>query len=76
MTMVLQAADWAVAMVRSTSESPAQLRAAVSTPGGTTAAALDVLDAAGMGGALHRAVLAAANRSAELGRRIADVRRP
>ena len=48
--------------------SPADLRAAVTSPAGTTAAGLRVLERAGVRSALIEAVLAAAARSKELGR--------
>ncbi|MBM9594449.1 pyrroline-5-carboxylate reductase [Roseitranquillus sediminis] len=50
-------------------EEPAELRRAVTSPGGTTAAALEVLmdDSSGFGPLLRRAVAAAARRSRELG---------
>jgi len=55
-------------MLRST-EGPAQLRKAVTSPGGTTQAALDVLTAAdGLAMLMRRAVVAATQRSRELGR--------
>ncbi len=46
---------------------PAALRAAVTSKGGTTAAALDVLEARGVRDAVREAVLAAARRAGELG---------
>ncbi|UYV13851.1 MAG: pyrroline-5-carboxylate reductase [Phycisphaera sp.] len=46
---------------------PAELRAAVTSKGGTTAAALGVLEARGMRDAVRDAVLAAARRAGELG---------
>lgn len=46
---------------------PAKLRAAVTSKGGTTAAALDVLEARGVRDAVREAVLAAARRAGELG---------
>jgi pyrroline-5-carboxylate reductase len=49
-------------------ESPAQLRHAVTSPGGTTAAALEVLEQAALRGAFSEAIRAAAARAAELGR--------
>jgi pyrroline-5-carboxylate reductase len=65
--MVVQAAQGAVAMVRGTRRSPAHLRDAVTTPGGTTQAALAVLSEHGVGTAIESAVRAAALRSAEIG---------
>ena len=54
-------------LARQSTESAAQLRANVTSPGGTTAAALEVLMAAdGIGAVLERAVAAAAQRSREL----------
>lgn len=50
-------------------EGPEALRAAVTSPGGTTAAGLRALEARGVRSALLEAVAAAAERSAELGRR-------
>ncbi|MEQ8316266.1 MAG: pyrroline-5-carboxylate reductase [Phycisphaerales bacterium] len=46
---------------------PAALRAAVTSKGGTTATALDVLEARGVRNAVREAVLAAAKRAGELG---------
>lgn len=46
---------------------PAELRAAVTSKGGTTAAALDVLEQRGVRDAVRDAVLAAARRAGELG---------
>ena len=48
-------------------EGPEALRAGVTSPGGTTAAGLRVLEARGVRSALLEAVAAAAARSAELG---------
>ncbi|NNE96385.1 MAG: pyrroline-5-carboxylate reductase, partial [Acidimicrobiales bacterium] len=45
----------------------AELRANVTTPGGTTAAGLGVLEESGLRAAFHRAVAAATARSRELG---------
>jgi pyrroline-5-carboxylate reductase len=54
-------------LARLSNESPAQLRENVTSPGGTTRAALDVLMAAdGLGPLIGRAVAAAAARSREL----------
>ena len=46
----------------------AALRASVTSPGGTTAAALAVMDQAGIRDIISRALMAARDRSAELGR--------
>lgn len=60
----------ALRMAQETAESPAELRRKVTSPGGTTAAALGVLDPAdgeiGLRGLMHQAVAAATQRGAEL----------
>jgi len=57
------------ALMLETGESASNLRKQVTSPGGTTQAALDVLQAAdGLGPVMRRAVSAAAQRSRELGR--------
>ena len=58
------------ALAEASEESPAQLRINVTSPGGTTAAALEVLmdKEAGLPGLMRRAVRAAAARSRELGK--------
>jgi pyrroline-5-carboxylate reductase len=57
------------ALMGQSSETPLELRRAVTSPGGTTAAALDVLTAGGgLVTMLRRAVEAAAARSRQLGR--------
>jgi pyrroline-5-carboxylate reductase len=70
LTMAVHAASGAAEMIRFTGESPGRLRDAVSTPGGTTRAALDVLAQSSVGEGIERAVQAAARRSAELGREL------
>ncbi len=58
----------AAALMGRSDESPAKLRAAVTSPGGTTQAALEVLNGErGLGPLLARAVAAAVARSRELG---------
>ncbi|MFF0200826.1 pyrroline-5-carboxylate reductase [Streptomyces sp. NPDC005017] len=69
--MVLQAAEGAVAMIRGTGEPPGALRESVTSPGGTTQAAVTTLVDEGVGRAVREAVEAAARRSRELGERYA-----
>ncbi|WP_313994490.1 pyrroline-5-carboxylate reductase [uncultured Selenomonas sp.] len=56
----------AAQMALTSAHTPADLRAAVTSPAGTTAAGLRVLERAGVRSALMEAVLAAAERSKEL----------
>jgi len=58
----------ASAMVLARSKSPADLRVAVTSPGGTTAAALKVFEDAGFRDLVAKALQAASDRSVELGR--------
>jgi len=58
----------AARVVIETRAEPARLRAAVTSPGGTTAAALRVFETAGLDAIVRRALAAARDRSAELGR--------
>ena len=58
----------AARLVIETKAEPGRLRAAVTSPGGTTAAALRVFDAANLGAIVRQALAAARDRSAELGR--------
>jgi pyrroline-5-carboxylate reductase len=64
--LTLETAFGASQMARLSSESLAVLRDQVTSKGGTTAAALDVLDAAGLRAIVAHAVAAADRRSAEL----------
>jgi pyrroline-5-carboxylate reductase len=64
--LTLETAFGASQMARLSNESLAQLRDQVTSKGGTTAAALDVLDAAGLRAIVAHAVAAADRRSAEL----------
>lgn len=54
-------------MIGETKRHPAELKDAVASPGGTTIAAISVLEQNGLRGALIQAVAASANRSRELG---------
>lgn len=56
------------ALLRETGESPEELRAQVTSPGGTTAAGLRVLESRAVRAAFLDAVAAAAERSRQLGR--------
>jgi pyrroline-5-carboxylate reductase len=58
----------AAAMIRQRVKTPAELRVAVTSPGGTTAAALKVLEDGAFRDLVARALQAARDRSAELGR--------
>lgn len=66
-TLVLNTAMGAAAMAVDSPDSPAQLRANVTSPGGTTEAALNVLSAQGLSESLDAAVRAAYERAIELG---------
>lgn len=57
----------ASAMMDTQPQDPQDLRRAVTSPGGTTAAALDVLDAGGLVPLMSRAILAARDRGRALG---------
>lgn len=58
----------AARLVIETSAEPALLRAAVTSPGGTTAAALRVFEAANLDAIVRQALAAARDRASELGR--------
>ncbi len=66
-TLTRQTALGAARVVAETGTEPATLRAAVTSPGGTTAAALGVFASAGLGAVVQRALTAARDRAAELG---------
>ena len=65
--LVTQTIFGAATMLRETEVSPEILRQRVSSPGGTTVAAIDTLDAQGVREAFEKAMHAARNRSKELG---------
>lgn len=65
--LVLQTVLGSVKLAMETGDHPAQLRAMVTSPGGTTIAGLHVLERAGLQGILMDAVEAATERSRQLG---------
>ncbi len=67
LTLANQTMAGAAAMLTETGTPASELRAAVTTPNGTTAAGLRVLEQQGVRAALIDAVVAATQRSAELG---------
>ncbi len=71
-TLAEQTMTGAAAMLAETGDEPGVLRAAVTTPAGTTAAGLRVLEQSGIRAALIDAVGAASQRSFELGTTIED----
>ena len=66
-TLALQTILGSVKLLMESGKHPAELRAMVTSPGGTTIAAQHVLERAGMKGIIMDAVEAAVNRSKELG---------
>lgn len=66
-TLVLQTVLGSVKLAMSGNDHPAQLRAMVTSPGGTTIAGLHEMERAGFQGIIMDAVEAATNRSKELG---------
>jgi pyrroline-5-carboxylate reductase len=65
--LIVQTAVGAAVMLRDSGEHPVQLREAVTSPGGTTIAAIRELEVHGVRAALLAAIEAAARRSRELG---------
>lgn len=66
--LIVQSAVGSATMLRETGEHPVALREAVTSPGGTTIAAIRELENHGVRAALLSAIEAAANRSVELGK--------
>jgi pyrroline-5-carboxylate reductase len=66
--LAFQTVFGAAKLVLETHRHPAQLKDQVSSPGGTTIAGLERLEAGGLRSALYEAVAAATRRSRELGR--------
>jgi len=67
-TLTRETALGAARVVSETGAEPAVLRAAVTSPGGTTAAALQIFAAANLGAVVRAALTAARDRSLELGK--------
>lgn len=67
-TLVMQTVLGSVKLAMAGNEHPAQLRAMVTSPGGTTIAGLHEMERAGFQGIIMDAVEAATNRSKELGK--------
>jgi len=68
LVLARQTCAGAAELLARSGEPPADLRAKVTSPGGTTQAAIAAMDAAGVKDAITRAVRAAAARSRELGK--------
>ncbi len=66
-TLAAQTALGSAKMVLETGQHPMALKDAVTTPGGTTIAAIGVLESSGVRGALMDAVKAAQERAKEMG---------
>ena len=66
--LTLQTVFGSVAMAQETGQHPAELKEMVTSPGGTTAAALEVLEAGAFRGQLLGAVVKAFQRAEELSR--------
>jgi pyrroline-5-carboxylate reductase len=66
-TLAIQTCAGAVKMLAETNESPAELRRRVTTPNGTTHAAISHMESKSVGPTIIEAIKAAAKRSAEMG---------
>lgn len=64
--LTLQTARGAAQMANQSDATPAQLRRNVTSPGGTTEAALNIFESNGLAATIHNALVAAARRSQEL----------
>lgn len=70
--LTVQTVRGAAEMARLTGEAPAELRRKVTSPNGTTQAAIDTLERLGFADAVRQAMNRCAERAGELGRAIAD----
>lgn len=70
--LVLKTGQGACAMAQGSDDPPAELRRRVTSPGGTTERALEILDEARCRDVIQRAVLGATERSRELGRELEE----
>lgn len=70
--LTLQTALGAARMAMESDDSPQELRAQVTSPGGTTERALDILESGGIRALVTQAVKAASERSEELSRLLTD----
>ena len=70
--LTLETALGAARMALESDEEPGRLRLHVTSPGGTTEAAMRVLESGGTHDLFHRALQAAANRASELGRLLGE----
>jgi len=70
--LTVQTVLGAAEMVRQTGEQPGSLRRKVTSPNGTTQAALETLERLGFAGAVRQAMDRCAERAGEIGRAIAD----
>lgn len=74
--LTVQTVLGAAAMVKTTQEDPAELRRKVTSPNGTTQAAIEVFDRLGMGEAVTAGIRRCVERAAEIGETISqDVKR-
>lgn len=70
--LTVQTVLGAARMVQTTSEPPSELRRKVTSPNGTTEAAIALMEANGVAGRIADAVLRAAERAGEIGRTLAE----
>lgn len=66
-TLVYRTASGAARLLETSPEAPAELRRRVTSPGGTTQAAIELMESRGVGNAIQQAVEAAEKRGRQLG---------